>query len=131
MANFQLRDIDDKTWQRIATRAQLEGWPLRELIVTLLEDYQAGRVGPSKNAPMSAAAMRKDYVVILKFTCPKCNKSMEVDCAYRQHPPQLNFYAVDCPHCHQITERALPGDIVDVFKSGEREPNVPVNLPPK
>lgn len=125
MANFQLRDVDAKRWARIATRAQLDGWPLKELILTLLDDYQAGRVKPSQPPPMAPARMRSDYVVILKFTCPHCNKVMEVDCQHRSGFGYMNFYAVECPHCHKVTERMLPGDIVDVHAAGARsEPSI-------
>lgn len=118
MANFQLRDVDNRLWSQIMVRAQLEGWPLKELILRLLDDYQAGRLAPSQPPPMAPARMRADHVVVLKFTCPHCNKAMEVDCQHRSGFGYTEFHAIECPHCHKVTERALPGAIVAVHAIG-------------
>ena len=110
---FQLRDIDDQLWGRAATRAQLEGWPLRDLMLSFLKGYADGTIVPPGPPPRPRPPER-DGVVELRFTCPKCNKSMVVDVTARRGFSYMGFYAVECPSCSKITERALPGDIVEI-----------------
>lgn len=113
MAQFNLRNIDDRLWGRVATRAQLAGWPLQALTLQLLEDFAEGRITPTQPPPMAPAPVR-DGVVVLRFTCPKCNKAMKVLVTHVPGFGYMNFHAVECPHCHQVTERMLPADVVDV-----------------
>jgi hypothetical protein len=113
MATFNLKDIDDRQWGTIATRAQLAGWPLRALALQLLDDFAAGRITPSQPPPMDPAPVQGDAVV-LRFTCPKCNKSMKVLVKHVPGFGYMQFHAVECPHCHAVTERMLPADILDI-----------------
>jgi hypothetical protein len=44
MAKFYLRDIDDRVWSRAMVRAQVEGWPLRDLLVAFVTSGKAATV---------------------------------------------------------------------------------------
>lgn len=117
MAQFILRDLDWRFWNRVSTRAKMHGWPVQKLVIQLLEDWVEGRVSTSVAAPLPAADLSKGYVT-LQFTCPKCNKAMEVDCGVSKGLSMMEFQTVECPLCHQITERALPGPQLDVRAAG-------------
>jgi hypothetical protein len=54
MATFALRGINDPLWQRVTARARADGWPLRALLLRLLDDYAAGRITPSGAPPPPA-----------------------------------------------------------------------------
>lgn len=55
MPTFALRGIRDDLWQRVTARARADGWPLRALVIRLLEDYAEGRSTPSGAPPASVA----------------------------------------------------------------------------
>lgn len=110
---FQLRNVDDQLWGRAATRAQLEGWPLRELMIAFLKGYADGSIQPPGVPPLPKPTPREG-VVELRFTCPKCSKTMVVDAKASTGFGHMGFAAVECPSCQRVTERALPGDLVKV-----------------
>lgn len=113
MAQFTMRDMPPKIWGHALTRARLEGWKMQDLIMALLEGYATGRIVPD-TPPSNPPAAIIGGVVAIPFTCPKCNKTMTVECRTGQGFGYMAFYAVACPHCHQITERQLPDRIVNV-----------------
>jgi len=51
MALYMLRDLPLDIWNRAKARAQREGWPLRALLLRLLDDFGAGRITPSGQPP--------------------------------------------------------------------------------
>lgn len=51
MAQYILRDLDGELWGRVRTKAEQDGWPMRALILQLLDDYASGRVRPSQAPP--------------------------------------------------------------------------------
>lgn len=55
MPQYILRDLDREMWGRARAAADQAGWPMRALIVQLLEDYAAGRLQPSQGPPARAA----------------------------------------------------------------------------
>lgn len=113
MPNLSLSGFDDEIWARAMTRAQMEGWPRKDLIQALLDGYARGTIVPPGRPPMAPATVR-DGVVVLRFTCPHCHKEMKV--LVRDVPgfAYMNFHTVDCPHCGKVTERMLPADILDI-----------------
>lgn len=44
MAAYILRNIDPALWARVKTRSELDGMPLRAVILKLLEEYAAGAI---------------------------------------------------------------------------------------
>lgn len=54
MPQYILRDLDPQQWGRIRTKADQDRWPMRALILQLLDDYAAGRVAPSVPPPPPA-----------------------------------------------------------------------------
>jgi hypothetical protein len=54
MPQYILRDIPEGLWKRVKTRAERDGWPLRALMLQLLEDFAVGRVTPGGTPPIAA-----------------------------------------------------------------------------
>ena len=52
MPQYILRDLPPRLWQDVRERAHRDGWPLRALILQLLQDFADERVTPSGPAPM-------------------------------------------------------------------------------
>jgi hypothetical protein len=52
MPQYILRDLPEGLWRRVKARAARDGWPLRALILQLLEDFAGERITPSGPAPM-------------------------------------------------------------------------------
>jgi hypothetical protein len=46
--NYILRNVPEPLWSRVRERAAAEGWPLKALIVHLLEQYVEGTVTPRR-----------------------------------------------------------------------------------
>jgi hypothetical protein len=57
MPQYILRDIPPAFWDRVKARALLDGWPLRPLILQLLEDYADGKLAPSARPPLQPLAI--------------------------------------------------------------------------
>lgn len=51
MPQYILRDLPPDIWGPARTRADRDGWPMRALLLRLLEDYGAGRLTPSGAPP--------------------------------------------------------------------------------
>lgn len=51
MPQYILRNLPPEIWSAARARAEREGWPMRPLLLRLLEDYAAGRVTPSGEPP--------------------------------------------------------------------------------
>jgi hypothetical protein len=51
MSNYILRDVPPETWQGFRGRAAEEGWPMRALLLRLMQDYADGRIKPSGSPP--------------------------------------------------------------------------------
>ncbi len=66
-------------------------------------------------APASASAF-----VVIPITCGHCGQAIDVDCVHTSGFSVLKFYTLDCPACDKNTLHQLPGDILDVWKRGER-----------
>ena len=60
--------------------------------------------------------MPTDQIVVIPAKCAKCSRQIEIDCEHSPGFGYMNFYAVDCPHCHARIRPQLPGNIVDVRK---------------
>ena len=44
--------------------------------------------------------MPTDQIVVIPAKCAKCSRQIEIDCEHSPGFGYMNFYAVDCPHCH-------------------------------
>lgn len=53
---YILRDVPEGLWRRVKARATRDGWPLRALILQLLEDFALERVTPGGSPPMPGKA---------------------------------------------------------------------------
>lgn len=53
---YILRDVPEGLWRRVKARASRDGWPLRALILQLLEDFAIERVTPGGSPPMPGKA---------------------------------------------------------------------------
>lgn len=51
MPQYILRDLPATIWTAARARADREGWPMRALLLRLLEDYGTGRIDPSGAPP--------------------------------------------------------------------------------
>jgi phage terminase large subunit GpA-like protein len=60
-------------------------------------------------------------VVLIQVACGRCGREIEIECESPRGFAQSRFYAVDCPHCGCRIHPQLPGDILDVWRPGERE----------
>lgn len=60
MAQWILRNRPDALWARVRRRADAEGWPMRALILRLLEDYADQRIAPSGEVPTTARQALSD-----------------------------------------------------------------------
>jgi hypothetical protein len=49
---YILRDLPEGLWKRVKARAERDGWPLRAMMLQLLEDFAVGRVTPGGAPPM-------------------------------------------------------------------------------
>ena len=52
MPQYILRDLPEGLWRRVKARAERDGWPLRALILQLLEDFAVERITPGGPPPM-------------------------------------------------------------------------------
>jgi len=52
MPQYILRDLPPQLWTTVKQRAERDGWPLRALILRLLEDYASGRITPIAHPPV-------------------------------------------------------------------------------
>lgn len=52
MPSYTLRDIPPDIWKRFSDRAHLERWPLRALVLQLLDDFGSTRINPSTPPPV-------------------------------------------------------------------------------
>lgn len=69
MPEYTLRNVDPQLWSRFTERANLEGWPIKALIISLLESYATGETTPSKAAPTQLpewAWLREHYNEVSK-----------------------------------------------------------------
>jgi hypothetical protein len=57
MSQYILRDLPPDMWMRFKRRAELQQWPIRALILRLLEDYADNRITPSAASPRSSNPM--------------------------------------------------------------------------
>lgn len=67
MPEYSLRNVPPELWSRFTERATREGWPIKALIVSLLEAYADGRVTPQTPAPKQLpqwAWLRQHYKTI-------------------------------------------------------------------
>ena len=64
MAQYILRNLPTDLWAKLKDRATREGWPLRALLLQLVEDYVAGRVTPTEAPPPPPPGFR--------VRCPVC-----------------------------------------------------------
>jgi hypothetical protein len=55
LAQYIIRDIPDDNWTRFIERADRDKWPLRALILQLVDDYGNERIGPSQGSPEQKA----------------------------------------------------------------------------
>lgn len=62
-----------------------------------------------------------ERIVVVPLSCVHCGQPMEIDCLSPPGFGHLAFYAVDCPSCEHLSHPQLPGDIVDIWRVGERE----------
>src|SRR5437868_8174824 len=51
MPQYILRDLPTEMWDKVKQRAQRDGWPLRALMLQLLDDYGAFRISPTTRPP--------------------------------------------------------------------------------
>ena len=51
MPQYVLRSIPEELWQRVTDRATIDCWPMRALLLQLLEDYADRRISPSVASP--------------------------------------------------------------------------------
>jgi hypothetical protein len=112
-AQFVLRHPPDHLWRRVRTKAQIERWALRDLILQLLEAYVNGQFVPTKPPP-PAPARAQDELIEWRFTCPYCKRAMVVDVTAAHVHGELQIHAVACPHCSIIVQRMLPSAPVAV-----------------
>lgn len=69
MPEYTLRNVPPELWSRFTERANREGWPIKALIVNLLEAYANGRVTPQTPAPKQLpqwAWLRQHYKAIAR-----------------------------------------------------------------
>ncbi len=67
MPEYTLRNVPPELWSRFTERANREGWPIKALIISLLEAYTNGRVTPQTPAPKRLpqwAWLRQHYKTI-------------------------------------------------------------------
>lgn len=76
MPEYTLRNVDPELWSQFVNRAKQEGWPIRALIVALLEEYARGTftlpVPPPRELPeygwlrahFRAAAKNPDFLML-------------------------------------------------------------------
>ena len=111
-AQFVLRHPPDHLWRRVRTKAQIERWALRDLILQLLDGYVSGQFVPTK--PPLPPDRVYDELIELRFTCPYCERAMIVDVTAAHVDSELQIHAVACPHCSIIVQRMLPSAPVAV-----------------
>lgn len=51
MSTYILRDLPPELWEKAKQRAERDGWPLRALLLQLLDDYGAVRIHPTTRPP--------------------------------------------------------------------------------
>jgi hypothetical protein len=105
-----LRDTPEPLWQKLQVRAAKEGWPLKALILQLVQDYVNGKVRPSGSPPMPPK------VVVFPIVCASCHKRFEIEC---EHTPGFGYmspHLIECPHCGKPNHPLLPADPIDVRK---------------
>jgi hypothetical protein len=51
MPEYTLRNVDPQLWSRFASRANHDQWPIRALMVSLMEAYASGEYRPPRPAP--------------------------------------------------------------------------------
>lgn len=69
MPEYTLRNVDPSLWSRFTERANREGWPIRPLIVALLDGYARGDITPGSLPPVDLpqfAWLRAHYRQIAK-----------------------------------------------------------------
>ena len=62
-------------------------------------------------------------MTIIDVACQHCELAFEVECETSTGLGQMNEYAVACPRCGAQNKRPLPGDVVEIWKPGERLAN--------
>jgi hypothetical protein len=125
MSHFILHNPPREVWQRFRTKAQLEGWSLRDLILQLLDGYASGQFVPTKPPPLTSALVRGDLLE-LRFTCPHCHCAMIVDVPAVNDSSDLELHTVICASCSTATVRMLPGaptSILAVREGGDPRSN--------
>ena len=51
MPEYVLRNVDPHLWSRFTERANCDGWPIKALVVSLMDDYANGVVTPTQPPP--------------------------------------------------------------------------------
>ena len=87
MASYILRDLPPDIWDHAKARAQRDGWPLRALILRLLEDYGTGRMTPSGEPPLQAQPVAE--------RCPVCHGPAVTS----RHPHDPSVRVITCKRC--------------------------------
>lgn len=60
---------------------------------------------------------------VIDVTCQHCELAFEVECEGSSGLGQVNVRALACPRCGAANDRELPGDVVEIWKPGERLAN--------
>jgi hypothetical protein len=61
--------------------------------------------------------------IVIDVTCQYCELAFEVECENPSGLDQMDSQRIACPRCGADNARALPGDIIEIWKPGERLAN--------
>jgi hypothetical protein len=61
--------------------------------------------------------------LVIDVSCRHCELAFEVECEGSSGFGQMNVLPIACPRCGADNARALPGDVVEIWKPGERLAN--------
>jgi hypothetical protein len=61
--------------------------------------------------------------IVIDVTCQHCKLAFEVECEGSSGLGQMDSQAIACPRCGADNARMLPGDVVEIWKPGERLAN--------
>jgi hypothetical protein len=61
--------------------------------------------------------------VVIDVTCRHCELGFEVECEGSSGLGQMNAQPIACPRCGADNARVLPGDVVEIWRPGERLAN--------
>lgn len=83
MPQYSLRDLPSELWRRFTERAHAERWPLRALLLQLMDDYASGTVHPTSGPPHQ----NPEYAWLLPYYRRLAQRSdfLEIDDLERWH----------------------------------------------